>query len=122
MNAPIAAKRPITREFHGRSFVDNYEWLRAKEAPETREYLEAENAYTKERTAHLETLTENIFTEVKSRIKQTDMSVPQRRGKYWYYGRTEEGQEYGYSCRIPVSEGSDPVSYTHLTLPTKRIV
>ncbi|KKO77212.1 protease 2 [Corynebacterium minutissimum] len=115
MNAPIAAKRPVTREFHGRSFVDDYEWLRAKEAPETREYLEAENAYTKERTAHLETLTENIFTEVKSRIKQTDMSVPQRRGKYWYYGRTEEGKEYGYSCRIPVSEGSDP--WTPPTIP-----
>ena len=115
MNAPIAAKRPITREFHGRSFVDDYEWLRAKEAPETREYLEAENAYTKERTAHLDTLTENIFSEVKSRIKQTDMSVPQRRGKYWYYGRTEEGKEYGYSCRIPVSEGSDP--WTPPTIP-----
>ena len=115
MNAPIAAKRPITREFHGRSFVDDYEWLREKDAPETREYLEAENAYTKERTAHLDTLTENIFSEVKSRIKQTDMSVPQRRGKYWYYGRTEEGKEYGYSCRIPVSEGSDP--WTPPTIP-----
>lgn len=115
MNAPIAAKRPVTREFHGRSFVDNYEWLREKDAPETREYLEAENAYTAEQTAHLDTLTENIFTEVKSRIKQTDMSVPQRRGKYWYYGRTEEGQEYGYSCRIPVSEGSDP--WTPPTIP-----
>ena len=76
MTPPIAAQRPATREFHGRSFVDNYEWLRDKDAPETREYLEAENAYTAERTAHLETLTENIFTEVKSRIKQTDMSVP----------------------------------------------
>ena len=115
MNAPHAAKRPVTREFHGRSFVDDYEWLREKDSPETREYLEAENAYTKERTAHLDTLTENIFTEVKSRIKQTDMSVPQRRGKYWYYGRTEEGQEYGYSCRIPVSEGSDP--WTPPTIP-----
>ena len=68
MNAPHAAKRPVTREFHGRSFVDDYEWLREKDAPETREYLESENAYTQERTAHLETLTENIFTEVKSRI------------------------------------------------------
>ena len=114
MTPPIAAQRPITREFHGRSFVDNYEWLRDKDAPETREYLEAENAYIAEQTAHLDTLTENIFTEVKSRIKQTDMSVPQRRGKYWYYGRTEEGQEYGYSCRIPVSEGSDPWTPPHI--------
>ena len=36
------------------------------------------------------------------------MSVPSRAGDYWYYGRSEEGKEYGYSCRIPVSEDQDP--------------
>lgn len=106
--APVAAKHPITREFHGRSFVDNYEWMRDKESPETLDYLRAENDYTESQTKHLEGLSENIFQEIKSRIKETDMSVPVRRGKYWYYGRTAEGKNYGYSCRIPVSEGEDP--------------
>ncbi|AKK03927.1 S9 family peptidase [Corynebacterium epidermidicanis] len=104
---PIADKRPVTRSFHGREFVDNYEWLREKEAPEVREYLEAENAYTAEQTAQLSTLSENIFQELKGRIKETDMSVPVRQGNYWYYSRTEEGKSYGTSCRLPVREGDD---------------
>ncbi|HCD4229211.1 S9 family peptidase [Corynebacterium striatum] len=105
---PIAAKYPVNREFHGRTFVDEYEWMRDKTAAETLDYLGAENEYTESQTAHLKELTENIFQEVKSRIKETDMSVPSRRGKYWYYGRSVEGKNYGISCRIPVSEGSDP--------------
>ncbi|MDU0479860.1 S9 family peptidase [Staphylococcus chromogenes] len=104
---PIAEKRPVTRSFHGREFTDNYEWLRDKDNPEVREYLEAENAYTAERTADLEQLTENLFQELKGRIKETDMSVPVRQGGYWYYSRTEEGKSYGRACRLPVAEGHD---------------
>ena len=108
LTPPIAAKHPITREFHGCSFVDDYEWMRDKESAETLDYLRAENAYTEQETAHLEELTENIFQEVKSRVKETDMSVPSRRGQYWYYGRSVEGKNYGISCRVPVTEGADP--------------
>ena len=106
--APVAAKHPITRTFHGREFVDDYEWLRDKESPETLAYLEAENEYTKQQTAHLDGLTDAIYNEIKSRVKETDMSVPQRQGDWWYYGRTEEGKSYGISCRVPVADGSDP--------------
>lgn len=107
-SAPIAKKEVFIREFHGRSFVDEYEWMRDKESPETLDYLNAENTFTEAKTSHLKQLTENVFEEIKSRVKQTDMSVPSRAGDYWYYGRSEEGKEYGYSCRIPVSEGQDP--------------
>ena len=100
MNAPKAAKHPITRSFHGRDFVDDYEWLRDKESPEVISYLEAENAYTESKTAAWSGLVDDIYAEIKSRIKETDMSVPQRQGDWWYYGRTIA------------------VSYTHLTLPT----
>lgn len=117
LSAPVAAVQPVTRSFHGREFVDNYEWLRDKESQETLDYLNAENDYTKAKTAHLDEMTENIFQEIKSRIKQTDMSVPSRRGDYWYYGRTEEGKSYGYSCRLPVEEGADP--WTAPVIPEK---
>ena len=108
VEAPIAKQEAFIREFHGRSFVDEYEWMRNKESQDTLDYLNAENAYTDAHTAHLKQLTENVFEEIKSRVKQTDMSVPTRAGDYWYYGRSEEGKEYGFSCRIPVSEGQDP--------------
>lgn len=107
LEAPIAAKKPITRSFHGHDFVDNYEWLREKESPETIAYLEAENAFTDAETKHLEPLRETIYQELKGRIKETDMSVPQRAEDYWYYSRTVEGQSYGISCRIPVQPGQD---------------
>lgn len=115
LQAPQAPIHPVTRSFHGREFVDNYEWLRDKESKETLDYLEAENAYTKQQTAHLDDLTEQIFQEIKGRTKETDMSIPQRAGDFWYYGRTLEGKNYGLSCRVPVEEGSDP--WTPPTLP-----
>ena len=144
MNAPKAAKHPITRSFHGRDFVDDYEWLRDKESPEVISYLEAENAYTESKTAAWSGLVDDIYAEIKSRIKETDMSVPQRQGDWWYYGRTIEGKNYGISCRVPTRdepwtppEVNDhmadeqvlldinelaAVSYTHLTLPTTPYV
>lgn len=105
---PHAPVHPVTRSFHGREFVDDFEWMRDKTSQETIDYLEAQNAYTKQHTAHLDEMSENIFQEIKSRVKETDMSVPTRAGDYWYYGRTAEGKDYGYSCRIPVEKGSDP--------------
>ncbi len=108
VNPPIAKQEALIREFHGRSFVDEYEWMRNKESQDTLDHLNAENTYTEAKTAHLKQLTENVFEEIKSRVKQTDMSVPSRSGDYWYYGRSEEGKEYGFSCRIPVSDGQDP--------------
>lgn len=95
------------RTVHDTTFIDEYEWLRDKESQETIAYLEAENAFTEQETAGLSQLRDNIYQEIKSRVKEIDMSVPQRSGDFWYYGRSEEGKSYGYSCRIPVVEGQD---------------
>lgn len=105
--SPVAKQVPFTRTHHGDVFEDPYEWLRDKESADTIAYLEAENAYTKQETANLSTLEENIYQEVKSRVKETDMSIPVRRGDYWYYGRTVEGQNYAIMCRIPVDPEGD---------------
>ena len=106
LNAPRAPKRPVTRSFHGRDFVDDYEWLREKDSPDTIAYLEAENAWTEQQTAGFAPLTEAVYEEIKSRIKETDMSVPQRQGGWWYYGRTIEGKDYGLSCRVAAEPAS----------------
>ena len=99
---PVAPKNPATREFHGFTVSDDYEWLRDKEA--ARPYLEAENAYTDSVTAPLKPLEEAIFQEIKSRTKETDMSIPSRMGPWWYFSRTVEGKSYGVSCRVPVTD------------------
>ncbi|WP_066515702.1 S9 family peptidase [Curtobacterium ammoniigenes] len=104
---PIAPKHPARREHHGIEFVDDYEWLRDKESPETIAYLDAENRYTEHQTAHLAPLREEIFNEIKSRVQETDLSVPVRMGDWWYYTRTAEGSQYGVHCRAPIADAAD---------------
>lgn len=105
--APVAAVHPATRTHHGDAFVDDYEWLRAKDDPAVIAHLEAENAYTDERTAHLAPLRQRIFDEIKARTLETDLSVPTRQGEWWYYGRTVEGKQYGIHCRAPLTSPDD---------------
>jgi oligopeptidase B len=109
LSPPLAARKPIERTHHGDTFLDHYEWLRDKSDPEVISYLKAENAYTEGRTAHLESLREQIFTEIAERTKQTDLSVPYRRGDYWYYSRTVEGHQYSIHCRVAATGAEPPV-------------
>lgn len=104
MQPPVARKVPVTTTHHGDTFVDDYEWLRAKEDPEVIAHLEAENAFTEERTAHLADLRQAIFDEIKARTRETDLSVPTRIRGHWYYSRSFAGKEYGASCRIPADQ------------------
>ena len=104
---PVARRVPLERVHHGDVVVDDYEWLRDKESPETLAHLEAENAWTEARTAHLAPLREQLFEELRTRTQETDLSVPVRVGGWWYYGRTVEGQQYGTSCRCPVTAETD---------------
>ncbi len=97
----------MTSTHHGHERVDEYDWLRDKEAPEVLAHLEAENAFTAERTAHLAGLREQIFEEIKARTLETDLSVPARNRGHWYYARSFEGREYGASCRVPVQHPDD---------------
>ncbi len=105
---PVAPRRPVTTTHHGHERVDAYDWLREKDSPEVRAHLEAENAWTAERTEHLADLRASIFGEIKARTRETDLSVPTRNRGFWYYGRSFEGREYGTSCRVPVT---DPTSW-----------
>ena len=104
---PVADRRPVTTEHHGRTRTDEYDWLRAKGTSEVTAYLEAENAWTAAATDHLAGLRDAIFGEIKSRTKESDLSVPTRNRGYWYYGRSFEGREYGTSCRVDVLDESD---------------
>ena len=107
--APIAKRQPITRSHHGDVFVDPYEWLRDKDNPEVISYLEAENAYTEAQTAQLSELSDAVFSEIKARTKETDLSVPTYTSHpggsaYWYYVRTVEGSEYPIYCRVVAND------------------
>ena len=98
--APPVAKRIDHREDrHGATVLDDYYWLREKSNPEVVRYLEQENAYTAALTKGIQPFADALYTEMLGRIKQTDLSVPVRRGPYLYYARTVEGQQYPIHCR-----------------------
>ncbi len=96
---PLAARRPRVETRQGETVTDDYAWLRERDNPEVRAYLEAENAHTQAATARLKPLADRLYAEILGRIQQTDLSVPVRRDGYWYYSRTEEGKQYPIHCR-----------------------
>ena len=97
--SPRAARRPHQLTEHGDVRVDDYYWLRERDNPEVRAYLAAENEYLRTELSHTAALQDRLYDEIKSRIKQTDMSVPYRDGDYRYYRRYEDGHEYPIYCR-----------------------
>ena len=99
IKAPFADKIAKTMEIHGDVRVDNYFWLNDKENPEVIDYLERENDYYNKMTVHTDNLKEDIFQEIKGRIKEDDASVPYKYNGYYYITRFEKGKDYPIHTR-----------------------
>ncbi|MCJ7458615.1 MAG: S9 family peptidase [candidate division Zixibacteria bacterium] len=95
----IAEKIPKVDTSFGDIRVDNYFWLRDKNNPEVIKYLQAENKYTETVMKPTEKLQEKLYLEMLSRIKETDLSVPEKIDDYFYYTREEKGKQYKIYCR-----------------------
>jgi oligopeptidase B len=97
---PIAEPRPHAVEApHGHVRMDPYYWMRFPDDPEVIDYLNRENDFTQAVMGHTEPLQERLFDEIRSRIAETDMSVPWRLGEYYYYQRFEEGLDHAIHAR-----------------------
>jgi oligopeptidase B len=117
---PRAERRPTSSTWHGVTLVDDYAWLRADNwqavmqdptvlAADIRAYLDAENAYTEGRLAGQADLVEQLFQEMKGRIKEDDSSVPQPDGPWAYYSRHVVGGQYPLVCRQPRDGGPEQI-------------
>jgi oligopeptidase B len=94
MQAPKAKKIPKELTVHGDTRIDNYYWLNDRESPEVIDYLNAENAYTKQMMLHTEAFQKTLFEEMKARIKEDDTSVPYKLNGYWYFTKYKKGKDY----------------------------
>lgn len=94
IKAPVAEKKEKLLEMHGDVRIDNYYWLNERENEEVIDYLERENDYFKKMTAHTHNLQQNLFEEMKARIKEDDASVPYFYNGYYYITRFETGKDY----------------------------
>ena len=106
LTAPAARKEVRTLPIHSHTLQDDYAWLREKESPETIAYLEAENTYTHSAMEPAQPLIDKLYAEMLGHIQQTDVSVPYREGRFQYYSRTQEGQQYPIFCRVPYQPGA----------------
>jgi oligopeptidase B len=108
--------------------VDRYAWLRERDDPAVVAHLEAENAHTEAAMAHTRGLQDRLFEEIRSRVQETDLSVPVRLGPWWYFGRTAEGSQYGIHCRVPATsdrltlEDAPPAVEPGVPFPGEQVV
>ena len=105
--APIAKKVPKELVKHNDVRVDDYYWMNQREDSTVIAYLDAENAYYKRMTAHTEAFQEDLFEEMKARIKEDDSSVPYKQNGYWYITKYETGKEYPIYSRKKESLDAD---------------
>ena len=99
MRAPLASKKPQLLEIHGHQRTDHYYWMNDRENEEVITHLNAENDYLKDVMKPTEALQQQLFDEMKGRIKEQDESVPYFKSGFHWYTRYETGMEYPIYCR-----------------------
>lgn len=109
---PVAAIKPHKLEKHGDVRTDNYYWLNDRENPEVIDYLNKENEFYKTSTAHTAKFRDDLFLEMKARIKEDDASVPYKYNGYWYITRYEKGKDYPiYSRKKETLEAPEEILF-----------
>lgn len=96
--APQVAKRTHLSKVGAVEWQDEYFWLRDRENPAVLKYLKAENAYLDSKMPP-DGLRKKLYDEMRSRVVEKDLSVPEKDGPFLYYRRNEEGREYDIHCR-----------------------
>lgn len=96
---PVAEKQNHVRTIHGDSVNDPYYWMidyfkKGKDSTKVINYLKAENNYWETMMKDTETFSDQLYQEMKARIKEKDESVPVFRNGYYYYSKTDEGKQY----------------------------
>ncbi|KAE9589289.1 hypothetical protein Lal_00000113 [Lupinus albus] len=101
LQSPVAKKVEHVMEQFGDVRIDNYYWLRddSRTNPQVLSYLRQENNYTNSIMSGTKNFEDKLFEEIRGRIKEDDISVPLRKGNYYYYVKNLEGKEYVQHCR-----------------------
>jgi oligopeptidase B len=113
---PIAEQRPYSYERHGMTIEDPWHWLRDPKYPEVDDpdvlaYLHLENAYFETWAGQHKELIEQLYDEMKGRIKEDDSSVPLRDGDWLYWWAFKPGAQYRSWYRKPVGGGEDELIF-----------
>ncbi len=91
---PKVAKKPMKLVIHDDERIDDYYWLNDRQNPEVLKYIGEENDYYEKMTAHTKKMQEDLFIEMKGRIKEDDESVPYKKNGYYYISKYKKGNQY----------------------------
>jgi len=105
VKTPKAEIQAKSLTVHNSTRIDNYFWMRLTDDQKTAKnkdaqtqkveaYLNSENEYFDKVTASTNNFQEELFEEMKGRIKEDDTSVPYFRNNYFYITRFEKGSQY----------------------------
>lgn len=109
VSVPFAPAKPQEHRLHGRTRIDDYEWLQDAKSPEVLEYMKGENAYAERTMRSTQKLQKKLYNEIRARITENDMSVPVKHGPYTYYARTKKGKQYAIHCRKEGERGKEQI-------------
>lgn len=96
---PRAEKINKIMTMHNHERIDEFYWLNERGNPKVIDYLNSENDYRNSYMEYYKGLENELFEEIKSRIKEDDSSVPYLDNGYYYYTRFEKGKQYPIYCR-----------------------
>ncbi len=117
-NPPVARRKPHVKEAHGVKWNDDWDWLRDPDYPDVRNeeilsYLRAENEYFEAVMAPHRPLVDELFEEMKGRIKEDDSSVPIKDGDWLYWWAFSPGTQYRDWFRKPAGgSGEERLIYS----------
>lgn len=109
LGAPQITAKEQVFVMHGKKRIDEYSWLQDPKNPEVLSAMKDENTYAEAVMRSTARLQKKLYTEIKSRIKENDMSVPVRHGPYSYYARTKKGKSYAVHCRREGERGKEQI-------------
>lgn len=96
---PRAEKINKIMTMHNHERIDEFYWLNERGNQKVIDYLNSENDYRNSYMEDYKGLENELFEEIKSRIKEDDSSVPYLDNGYYYYTRFEKGKQYPIYCR-----------------------
>ena len=102
IKAPAPKKIQKKLSIHGDTRVDPYFWMRNRDEKPVLDHLKAENRYSDSHLSKIAELQDELFEEMKGRIKKDDSSVPVAYGNFEYWREFKASSEYPVIRRRPL--------------------
>jgi prolyl oligopeptidase len=94
---PDTPARPVTNNYHGVEITDSYRWLEDQNSPETRAWIDAQNAYTQKQLSAYPGRAA-LHSQIEKVMKIDSIAMPYHRGDRYFYLRRRADQNLDMLC------------------------